>query len=32
MNGVGTGTHTITPASLYDGEKLSNQNNFRENI
>ena len=22
-NGVGTGTHTITPASLYDGEKLT---------
>ena len=28
-NGVGSGTHTITPANLYDGEKLVNQNNFR---
>ena len=26
---LGTGTHTITPASLYDGEKLVNQNNFK---
>ncbi len=28
-NGVGTGTHTITPANLYDGQKLINQNNFK---
>ena len=26
---LGTGTHTVTPASLYDGEKLVNQNNFK---
>jgi len=28
-NGVGTGTHTITPASLYDGGELVNQNHFK---
>ena len=28
-NGVGTGTHTVTPANLYDGEKLVNQNSFK---
>ena len=26
---IGVGTHTITPASLFDGEKLVNQNNFK---
>jgi hypothetical protein len=28
-SGVGSGEHTITPASLYIGQKLSNQNNLR---
>ena len=28
-DGVGTGTHTITPASLYDGGKLTNQDSFK---
>ena len=28
-NNIGTGNHTITPANLYDGKKLSNQNNFK---
>ena len=28
-DGVGTGTHTITPASLYDGKKLTNQDSFK---
>ena len=26
---AGTGTHTITPANLYDGGQLTNQNNFK---
>ena len=28
-NGIGSGTHNIIPASLFDGEKLVNQNNFK---
>ncbi len=28
-DGVGAGSHIITPASLYDGAKLANQNNFK---
>jgi len=28
-DGLGNGNHTITPANLYDGDKLSNQNNFK---
>ena len=28
-DGAGTGTHTITPASLYNGSKLTNQNSFK---
>ena len=28
-DGLGNGNHTITPANLYDGNKLSNQNNFK---
>ena len=28
-DGVGIGTHTLTPASLFDGKKLTNQNNFK---
>ena len=26
---AGTGTHTITPANLYEGKQLTNQNNFK---
>jgi len=28
-NNIDTGNHSITPATLYDGKKLSNQNNFK---
>mgnify|MGYP003131805803 CR=1 FL=1 len=28
-DGLGNGNHTITPANLYDGNELSNQNNFK---
>jgi len=28
-NGVGSGTHTLTPANLYDGGQLTNQNHFK---
>jgi len=28
-DGVGTGTHTLIPASLFDGVQLTNQNNFK---